>query len=424
MEPTKNTPPQEPKAPVIDLDAVRSEAIKTEKARVAEIMALGEAHKCRDLAQKAAGEGSTVDAFRQVVLTQVLNAKPTNLSPNIGMNKKERQDYSILSAMRSVMQHKPIEGLEREASDAVAELTKRQPDGFYIPDDVMSHRDLSAGDATKGGFTVGTDLLSGSMIDLLRNKMLVARMGVTTLGGLVGNIAIPKTTGGAIAYWVPETGEINKTDQSFGQLGLTPHRLGADTAFSKELVMQSSIDVEAFVRADLMRVLALEKDRAALNGLGSAGEPIGIMNETGINTITFGGAATWADIVDFETQIATANADVNSMNFMTSPAVRGKWKTVEKFASTGMTLWEKGTERGVGEVNGYPAFATNQIPGNRVIFGNWSDLVLADWAGVDVVVDPYSLKKLAQIEVTINIWTDNGIRNAVSFCVSTDTGAA
>ncbi len=67
---------------------------------------------------------------------------------------------------------------------------------------------------------------------------------------------------------------------------------------------------------------------------------------------------------------------------------------------------------------------SNNLPGNKSIFGVWSDFIAARWAGLDVVVDPYSLKKSEQIEVTMHQWVDCGIRHPVAFEVSTDTAAA
>jgi len=348
------------------------------------------------------------------------------IDPGIGMSEREIRQYSIVRAIRQITEKGILEGLEKEASDATAAICKRVPKGFFIPQDVVGtarlERALGATEATKGGYLIGTEVLVADMIELLRNKPLVAQMGAKTLSGLVGNVAIPRVTGGATAYWLSETGEATGSDQTFGQLGLTPKRLVGDTVYSKELMMQSSLDVEAFVRDDLMTVLAIAKDLAAINGAGNA-EPVGIMNTTGIKTITFGGAATWEKVVQFETELADANATAGTMAYLTTPAVGGKWKSVPKVAGQAIFLWEKGAGLGVGEVNGYPAYATKQVPGNKVIFANWADLILAEWAGIDVVVDPYSLKKTGQIEVTITLHCDIGVRHAVSFCVSTDSGA-
>lgn len=80
-------------------------------------------------------------------------------------------------------------------------------------------------------------------------------------------------------------------------------------------------------------------------------------------------------------------------------------------------LWEGGT------VNGYRAEVSQQVPSNKVIFANWANLIMADWDGMDVVVDPYSLAGTGQVKITVQTLTDVAVRHPVSFCVSTDSGA-
>jgi HK97 family phage major capsid protein len=278
-------------------------------------------------------------------------------------------------------------------------------------------RALNAGTASAGGYTVGTNVLASDMIELLRNKMLVARLGARVLTGLQGDIAIPRHTGGATAYWLSETATVTGSQQTFGQLALTPHRLGATTAYSKQLLAQSSLAIEAFVREDLMTTLALEKDRAALNGSNASGEPLGLLNCNGIGGVTFGAAATWTKVVEFETDVSSGNADTARAAFLTTPAVRGKWKTIPKVTGYPVFLWEKGM------VNDYPAEVTNQVPSDKVIFGDWSQIILADWDGLDVVVDPYTLATEGQVRVVIHTLTDVGLRQVASFSVSADSGA-
>lgn len=394
---------------------------KDERQRVSSIHDLASRYQVEpEVVRDYVDNSKPLAEFQNYLLTERGNAKPVTTSEGgeIGMSRKEKEAYSIVRAMRLQADGKPLDGLEAEASQEMGKRLKREAKGFFIPTDIATHkRDLSAGVATKGGYTVGTDVMGSSLIELLRNKTMVSQLGARTMSGLVGNVAIPKVEGGATAYWLSETEEVSSSDQDFGQIGLTPKRLVGDTAFSKQLLAQSSISVEAFVRDDLMRVLAIAKDLAALNGSGADGEPLGILNTTGINTVTFGAAATFGKMIDFETEIATDNADVANMAYLTTPAVRGKLKQKSVDTGSGVFVW------GAGGVNGYRAEATNQVPGNKVIFGNWADCMFADWDGMDVVVDPYSLKKKGQIEITIQLMTDFAVRHAVSFAASTDSGA-
>ncbi len=435
-DPNNSTTEERTMPDVKIIDDAKKEARNSEQTRVREIMAIAAKYpQLEKEAREFINSDKTLDEFRTLALESI-GGQPVSVTPDIGMSKREIKQYSLVRAMATLAECRPLEGLEREASEAVAKLTKREAKGFFIPQDMMTasfqraneqvqqmfQRSLTANAFASGGATVQDTLLVADMISLLRNKPLIARLGARTLSGLVGNIAIPRITGGATAYWLPETGGVTPTDQQFGQLGLTPHRLVGDTAYSKELLVQSSMDIEAFVREDLMTVLALEKDRAAINGLGAAGEPLGILNTTGIGTTTFGGAATWAKIIDFETQVANANADVGQMAYLTTPSARAKMKGIQK-ATNLPFIWENGSEPGSGTVNTYRAEATKQVPGDKVLFGNFSDLIIAEWSGVDVVVDPFSQKKNGLVEVTLTLWSDIGVRHPGSFCVSTDSGA-
>jgi HK97 family phage major capsid protein/HK97 family phage prohead protease len=404
-------------APVtIDIVSENRKAVDAERTRTKEIFALGAAHNMREAAQVFAAEGKSVEEFRDEVLKSY-RAKPAP-SPEIGMSPKEVKQYRILKAINEVAEGGvgALTGLEREAHVASAKHYGREVRGFLVPHDVAI-RALNVTNPSEGGYLVGTDVMVGSMIELLRNKTVVAGMGVTMLDGLVGNVAIPRATGGATAYWLAEAGAPTNSTQTFGQVLLSPHQLAAETRFSKQLVAQTSLGVEAFVRADIARVLAIAMDLAALHGTGNAGQPLGIYPQAA-NTVTFGAAATWAKILDFENQIAVDNADVGSIGWITTPGVRAKWKAAVRFSSTATPLWMDDNT-----VNGYKAQVTNQVASNAVFFGNWNDLVMASWAGLDVVVDPYTLASNSQIKIVVNQMADIAVRNKDSFCKSTDSGA-
>lgn len=393
-------------------------AQKTERERVSNINDLARKYNVEDeIVRDYVDNDKSLQEFQHFLLTERGNAKPVERgNSELGLSDKEKEQYSIVRAIRMQAEGK-FEGLEAECSREMAKKLNREAKGFFIPTDIATHkRDLST-IATKGGYTVGTDVLGSSLVELLRNKTMLNALGVRNMTGLRGNVAIPKVEGGATAYWLSETEEVSSSDQDFGQIGLTPHRLVGDTAFSKQLLAQSSISVESFVRDDLMRVLAIELDRAGINGSGTDGEPLGILNTTGINTVTFSAAATFGKMIDFETEVATDNADVANMAYLTTPAVRGKLKQKSVDTGSGIFVWSNG------QVNGYRAEATNQVPSNKVIFGNWADAMYAIWDGMDVVVDPYSLKKKGQIEITITQLVDFAVRHAVSFAASTDSGA-
>lgn len=434
-----------------ELEKSQREAISTAtKERIIEIneiKSMGERFKCAEAADSFIAEGKSVNDFRKHVVEDVLKTKPVILEPRVGMAKKDVKVWSFLKAVREIAHngcnHNALSGVEKEASDATCKSIGRQPKGFFIPHDVAAmgldeandlgtnaikaliaqagqYKNLNAAQFASGSALVGTNLLTGSMIELLRNKPLVSQMGARTMTGLVGNVAIPRLNQGATTYWVSEQGTITESDQAFGQLGLTPKKLAARTGYTKELLNQSDLSVEAIVRDDLTTVLGIAKDLAAISGPGGA-QPLGIVNQpAGLGSVTFGATATRAKAIAFQTALGSANALRGTLAYLTSPAVGGAWMGIAEAPNYPKWLWEGTVLQGT--VVGTPAYSTNQIAGNIVIYGNWQDLILADWAGLDVVVNPYTGDATGVVTITIFVMTDVGVRQVVSFAVSTDAG--
>jgi HK97 family phage major capsid protein len=352
------------------------------------------------------------------------------LDPHIGMSPSELKRYSLVRAIRAAAQRdwRGAE-LEKEASEAFAKRIGLDPQGFWIPPDWMERRDLVVGTPTAGGHLVATDLLSQSFIEMLRNRMILRQAGAQFLGGLVGDIAIPKQTGGGTAYWVTESGSPTEGQQTVGQVTMTPHTLGAFTDISRKLLKQSSIDVEMFVRKDLSSTLGIEIDRVGLHGSGSSNQPTGVAATTGIGSVAGGanGAAPdWDDIVDLETEVAVDNADIGSLAYITNPKVRGKLKKTVIGTDQRM-VWEKNPD----PLNGYPAHVSSQVASNLVkgtsgavcsaiFYGNWADLIIGMWGGLDVLVDPYTGGTSGTVRVVTLQDVDVAVRHAESFAAMLD----
>jgi HK97 family phage major capsid protein len=370
-----------------------------------------------------------------------LNAVPASPAsdPRIGMSERDLRGYSLLRAIRaSASRDWRGAELEREASEATAKRFGRAPQGFFLPVDWLEsrqlpngaeQRDLTAGTNNAGGYTVQTSVLGQSFIDLLRNRMLCRAAGATVLSGLVGPVAIPSQTAGATAYWVAENGAPTESQQTIGQLALSPKTVGAYTDISRRLLIQSSIDVEMMVREDLALVLALALDLAALHGTGSSNQPTGIAATSGIGSVaggTNGLAPAWSHIVSLETEVAIDNADIGRLAYMTNPKVRGKLKTVAVGTDQRMVWSDSDTP-----LNGYPAYVTNQVSStlskgtssgvcSAIFFGNWADLVIALWSGIDILVDPYTGSTAGTVRVVALQDADIGVRTAASFAAMLD----
>jgi HK97 family phage major capsid protein len=349
------------------------------------------------------------------------------------MTPTEVKRFSVLRAINALANPgesaaQKAAAFERECSEAASAKIGKQSRGFMVPYDVQK-RDLTVGSATGGGNLVVTDLLSGSFIDILRNAMVLNQLGARMLTGLNGMIAIPKQTGAATAYWVAENGAPTESAQTIGQVTMAPKTVGAFSDISRRLLLQSSIDVEAMVQNDLATVLGLAIQQAAINGTGADNQPSGLLTlvTPGIIGGDNGAAPTWANVIALETAISAANADIGTLGYLTNAKVRGKLKGTDKFSSTGQPVWEAGNM----PLNGYRAAVTNAVPSNLVkgssgavasaiLFGNFADLVIGMWGGLDLMVDPYTGSTAGTIRVVALQDVDVAVRNVESFASMVD----
>jgi HK97 family phage major capsid protein len=355
--------------------------------------------------------------------------------PFVGMTRKMRSEYSLHRVLSSLMNSERItDGIEFEMHREVELGTQNKPEGMFVPTDLFMTRDLNVNTFGQGGAFVGTQI-ADEVIPLLRNRPACVRMGVQEINGLSSNVGLPRLAGAATVYSLPEQATLTKSTQNLDQIVLTPHRIGATTSYSRQLLLQSSVDVEAFLRTDLMSQVNIKKDFLVLNGQGANSEPTGIFNTTGIGSMIWGGAATWANVLTFENQLALSNADglPNArIGWIVSPSTRNRLKQIAKTGigvatTVPVFLWDADVDYGDasndGKLNGYRAAVTNQVLNNLVFYGNWADTILAGFGnGFDIISDPYSRAADASVNVTINQFVDVGVRHAASYIVSQDAG--
>lgn len=431
-DPIQNSP--------VDERAIEQRGAEAAQKRVTDMLAIGDQFKHYDgpaIAAQMIREGKGPEELKQALLDKFRSTPlPTS---DIGMTEREAKRFSLVRALAALANPKERKfqeaaAFEMECSRAVADKIGRAAQGIFVPMDVQ-RRDLTVGTTTAGGHTVATDLLSGSFIEVLRNRLALIRAGATFMDGLVGNIAIPRQTGAATAYWVSESGAPTESQQAFDQVTMSPKTVGAFTDISRKLLLQSSISVEQFVQNDLSRVLGLEIDRVGINGSGTSPEPRGVLNTSGIGSVaggTNGAAPTWANIVELWSDVATANADFGTTGFLTNSKVVGKLMTTEKASGTAQFVCP-----GFPDANGLTAFGgaravvSNQVPSNldkgtstgvcsAITFGNWADLIVAMWGALDLTVDPYTGSTSGTVRVVALQDVDVAVRHAESFSAMLD----
>ena len=415
------TPVMEAKMAEVDLEAVKAEAARAAAKEAAEMIRLGSAHNKRELAEKAIASGRSLAEFRGELL-EVIGNKPLETA-DVGMTRKEVRKFSLMAAIRAMANPTDYRAQEEarfefEASAAAQRAMGLEARGLMIPADVLrswAKRDLNTSDDSG---LIAQDFRGGDFIDVLRNASSVMQAGATMLTGLKGNVAIPKKTAGASAGWIStEGGAASESEPTFGQVTMTPKTLGAFTDITRLMMMQSSPDIEALVRDDLSRAIALAIDDGALEGSGSSGQPTGIKNTSGVNKPTSFAAAnpTFAEVVALETAVAEDNALLGNLAYILPASMYGALKTTAKAANTAQFVVEPGNT-----INGYRAIVSNQVTAGDLHFGNYADLLIGMYGGLDILVDPYTSSSSGTVRIRALQTVDVAVRHAVSFAYNND----
>lgn len=426
------------------VERAQKEARAAEQERVEEISQLAERFDANDLAMAAIRDQKSVEDFKTSLLEkrEASNggedagerAQHVDVQPKEVLNEREQRDYSILRAVRLQEALQKGHGnsardqfkLEYEAHHRLLEEGRPQRrGGILIPHESLRQRmhqsrgplntatdGVAAGDT--GGLLIDDEYRPESFIEMLRKKSVVLPKA-NTLTGLQGDISVPRQKGGSTAYWVADDDEVQETDVSFEHVKMSPKHVGAFTEITRQTLMQATPDVEAMVRKDLAKSVALLLDKAVLYGTGTNNQPKGIASYTSdIQAVDFNAAnPTYPELVDMETKIAADDADIGAMAYVLNAAMRGHAKTTEKFSgSTGQPIWEQGDT-----VNGYNALTTNQVEDGDVFLGVWDEVVVGMWGGLEVLTDPYSESLRGRLRIVVFQSMDIAIRHPASFCL-------
>ena len=317
----------------------------------------------------------------------------------------------------------------RSASGALAEFqaeAKRQGltarnGGILVPTSIFEKRTTMT--TTGAAAVVPDDYRADQFIGLLRNSLIVRQLGARVLSGLRGDTVLPKATGAATAYWVGEGDALTESNTTYSSIKLEPKTVGALTAFSRNLALQSNPSIEALLRDDISAVVGLAVDKALLHGTAAAKQPVGILNVSGIQTASLA-TLSWAAIVAMLEKLGLENITPNAI--VTHAKAATKLQTTLKDASAGSVYLMDG-----GRVAGLPAYVTNQLDAKagtpdkgRVIAGDFSQIVIGEWGVTEVLANPYAAGYYEKGDVQLRIMhtMDAVVRNAKAFVLADDLG--
>jgi HK97 family phage major capsid protein len=447
-----DSPDPNPMTTEINVAEVQQDARRAERERVATIRGMCDQFQLSELAEKLINEDASIDAAREVVMKELGMRKVSFEgrvhdagNAELGLSKREVKRYSFLRVAQYLADPNPrtaeAAAFELDVARAAQAKHSRSANGVLIPWEVLGSNRAAetpgqvVGTFGDGGALVGTDRLDAQFIDLIRNRSAFLNSGLTMLSGLEGNVEIPKKLSSSQYYFVGENADVTNSKLTFGLVNMIPRTIGVRVPISRRMMIQSSPDVENLVRLDMAESVALGMDYTIGYGTGSNGQPLGIINTTGIGSVTLGGGTAkafpvslggdgstthncgdWGDYVDLETELAIDNLDAGSMFYVFNSVVRGALKQTLKVsgdAGAGYIFTDAGT------VNGYPTVISNQMQINDVLFGNFADCVVGMWSGLDVVVDPYTQSASGQVILTVHQDFDVAVRRPQSFALGT-----
>lgn len=403
------------------------ETVETKESDMSQM--LGERKRTSDIIElskrfgfdgnEAIKQGMSVDQFRNLIMDSLEKKQKehkVDTTPNsdIGLSQNEKEQYSLMRALRDAAAGKR-DTFEYRVGEAAAKASGIEARGLYIPADMLM-RTMSVADTENGGNTVATNILSGSFIDALRAQSVIMQIA-TKLDGLVGNVQIPRQTGKSTVYKPAEKSAITQSDITTDFISLAPQRYGASVPVTKQLLMQSSLAVENMIKIDIAKQIALKIEADIITDILSQVTQV-------VSLGTNGAAPTLAKLIEMETLVNAADASMGNLKYIFNAKGKGKLKTTEKASGYPSYLMEGDM------VNGYGALMSNLVPSNltkgtgtnlsAALFGNFDDVIVGTWGGLDVVMDIYTQAKEGIINITADQFADYDLRRIASFATIKD----
>ncbi|MEK0212387.1 phage major capsid protein [Acinetobacter junii] len=322
--------------------------------------------------------------------------------------EKLKRSVSVQNIIQAQIAGRSLSGAELEYNKEAEKRSGKKAQGAFIPFDALETR--ATNNTTTAAELVATNHRPQDYIGALRASNIVRQMGVRTLTGLSGDVVIPKYGTGLSLGWVGEEEAVTESNMSFDAITLTPKHTGGKTEMSRQLIQQSSPDIESLIREDLSYLVAQNIDQAIIAGTGVK-DPLGILNTVGVLT----GAIpdTWQEVLALIQLIEDQN--ITNLKWLGTSTTKTTLAGIEKSTGTGQFLYQNGQ---VGEL---PFNVSANMPANKLILGDFSQVLLGVWSEIDILVNPYAEPAYSRggVQVRAMATCDVAVRHPKAFLVAT-----
>ena len=330
-------------------------------------------------------------------------ARSARTHKHININTMKEQRFSLLKAIRNVAENRQLDNVTAAVcNEGMKEMRKaglNTVGQIYIPS--METR-AAVSVASEGVDVVATDLYD--IIEPLRAKNVLVQAGAKFYTGLTNNAQIPVMTGSNV-NWAGENVAATDGNVAFKNVTLTPKRLTAYVDISKMLLAQDSVGVENAIRQDLINAINSKLESTILGkGAKSATTPAGIFNgKTPTKVTDFEG------LVGLEAAVEEANV-LGGISYIASPSARASFRNMMKGSrGTAQLAYVDGT------LDGTPVYSTSNVEAKTFVVGDFSNLAIGSWGGLDIVVDNYTQAVNGMIRLVVNAYFDAALIRPEAF---------
>ena len=263
-------------------------------------------------------------------------------------------------------------------------------------------KSVNLNEIAKRAYTVtdeGVDVVETDIYDILeplRAKNVLVAAGAKFITNLQGNVQVPVMSATQVG-WKGEIAPADDGSGAFTSVTLSPKRLTGKFPVSLELLAQDTLGVENMIRQDIVNAINEKLEATILGaGAGDLNTPAGLFNGyADANAIV-----DFGDIADLEAKVEEKNVYGNC-KYIVSPKAKAKLRsTIKGTANVGMIMEN-------GAIDGTEALATSNVPAGKMLYGDFSNLVIGQWDSVilDVVRDTDSLAN-GCVTIVVNAYFD------------------
>lgn len=308
---------------------------------------------------------------------------------NINIMNKE---FRLISAINSIANNRNLNEVDSAVISAGA--TAMRNAGISTSGQIQlsaEKRTLSV--ATADG-VVETEV--ENILAPLRDNSVLINAGAKYLTNLSGNVKLPVMGKGNVT-WEGEVASAKDAGNTITAKELKPKRLTAFVDVSKQFLIQDSADAEATLRADIVNAIGEKLQQTILGtAVGSETQPNGIFS---IDASAVTSVTTFKDVCDLEAKVDDSNAGANRCYLVSNKAKAGLRNMAKSTKSTELVMQN-------GEIDGTKVYATSSIADKYIAYGDFSNLVIGQWGGIDLVVDQYTVAKEGCVRLVINCYFD------------------